>query len=46
MDDRHKISRTHVSGALKRKLKVERNKQVKEFSSQIPKPTNYFSPLR
>lgn len=46
MDDCHKTFRIHSSGAQKRKSKVERNKQVEEVNSQIPKMTNYFSSLR
>jgi len=46
MADRHKTPDIYTSGAQKRKLKVERNKQIEEVISQIPKLTNYFSSLR
>jgi len=46
MNDRHTKPRIYTSGAQKRKLKVERNKQIEEVISQIPKLTNYFSSSR
>lgn len=46
MNDRHTKPRIYTSGAQKRKLKVERDKQIEEVISQIPKLTNYFSSSR
>jgi len=46
MNDRHTKPRIYTSGAQKRNLKVERNKQIEEVISQIPKLTNYFSSSR
>jgi len=47
MNDCHTKSRIlYASGAQRRKSKVERNKQIEEVTSQIPKVTNYFSSSR
>jgi len=42
MNDRHTKPRIYTSGVQKRKLKVQRNKQIEVVISQIPKLTNYF----